>query len=167
MLKPVFYVLLFITCFISASSFAQVPAQHIVPFSFYDVHGKAFTNKDITKDKFTFFLFLDPGCEHCQKAIANYSNNYDAFKQTNILIVSESSIAVTQSFLQQYAPVLLHKQNVVILQDKQNTFVNTFQPIRYPGMFLYDKAGKLILYEDNEETIFRFVNFLNKAEKKQ
>ena len=162
MVKYLGYIFLLATCLMGGKVFAQVPAQKIVPFTLYDMSGKAFTDKNIPKDKLTFFLFIDPGCEHCQKAIGNYNKNYESFKQTNIYIISETNLEVLLLFLAKYAPRLSQKKNVTLLEDKKNTFITTFQPIRYPGMFLYDKDGKLLLYEDNEETIFRFVNFLKK-----
>ena len=146
----------------SVQTFSQLPAQKLVSFKFYDMAGNAYTNGNVPKNKLTFFLFVDPDCDHCQKAIANYNKSYDEFKETNVYIVSQSSPQSVQSFLKKYAPGLYEKKNVVVLHDKQNTFVDTFQPIRVPGMFLYSKDGKLLLYEDNEETIFRFVNFIKK-----
>ncbi len=162
MIKHLLGTFLLMLCFTSGEIFAQVPAQKMVPFTLFDVNGKPFTEKNISKDKLIFFLFIDPDCEHCQKAISDYNKNYEAFKQTSIYIISEGSFQILQSFLNKYAPGLSQKRNVTLLEDKKNTFISTFQPIRYPGMFLYDKDGKLLVYEDNDETIFRFVNFMKK-----
>lgn len=97
--------------------------------------GKALTNKNIPTGKMTFFLFLDAGCQHCQKAIGDYNKNYESFKQTNIYIISESKLEILQSFLAKYAPGLSQKKNVTLLEDKKNTFIATFQPIRYRECF--------------------------------
>ena len=167
MLKYIGYIFLFTFCLICGRAFGQEPAQKIMPFILYDVSGNPFTDKNIPNDKLTFFLFIDPGCEHCQKAIADYNKNYESFKQTYIYIISESKPEVLLSFLNKYAPGLSRKKNVTLLEDKKNTFTTTFQPIRYPGMFLYDKDGKLLMYEDNDETIFRFINFMKKKNNKK
>jgi hypothetical protein len=64
-------------------------------------------------------------------------------------------------FINKYIPNLTGKKNVTLLQDTKNEFIDKFKPRRYPSMFLYSAEKKLIGYEDNEESMFRFSKQIN------
>jgi hypothetical protein len=55
---------------------------------------------------------------------------------------------------------------VTLLQDTKNEFIDKFKPVKYPSMFLYSPENKLIDYEDNEYSMFRFLKHLNPPVKK-
>ena len=140
----------------------QVPAPEILSFSFYRQNGTMYTRENIPKGRYSFFLFVDPACEHCQKAIGNFNAQYTSFASTNIFIITLAGQNALQTFLTSYAPGLSARKNVVLLLDKQNSFINLFGPRKYPGMFLYNKKNQLVDYEDDGQNIFRFVNELKK-----
>jgi hypothetical protein len=52
-----------------------------------------------------------------------------------------------------------------MLQDTKNEFIVRFKPRKYPSMFLYSADKKLLDYEDNAESMFRFTNQLNPVAK--
>ena len=142
---------------------AQKPAQILPAFTFYKLDHTSFTNANLQAGKPNFFFFFDPNCDHCQHAAANLNQHYQDYKETEFYLVSKTSSDTITRFIKQYAPVFYGKQNVTILQDSKDEFLDKFQPIRYPGMFLYTPDKKLVDYEDNEEAMFRFINTLNKV----
>jgi len=56
-----------------------------------------------------------------------------------------------------YGSNLKAEKNVTLLQDAKNDFLPKFNPRKYPSMYLFSKEGKLIMYEDNPENIFRII----------
>lgn len=157
-----FIVLIF---FITQKIIAQIPAQTIPQFDFIKLDNSLFTNQNLA-DKLLFFMFFDPGCEHCQHAMMNLNKNYDHYKNTAMYLICLDDKDKITAFIKQYAPVLLTKKNVMLLRDYKNEFIARFTPTRYPSMFLYDKNKTLLDYEDNEESMFRFVTIMKKIQAK-
>ena len=151
---------LVIPCFlllIQEKTHAQIPAQTIPAFSFSSSGKDPFTNKDLARDKPLFFVFVDPECEHCQRAMRAIAANYKDFRKAALYIVSLESREKLGTFINTYGPILKDKKNVILLQDKESQFIVRFKPRRYPAMMLYSPEGKLIDYEDNPESVFRFL----------
>jgi thiol-disulfide isomerase/thioredoxin len=163
-MKYLFYtlVLLFV---ISTGVSGQIPAQSIPDFQFLGADKKTFTTNELPKDKMIFFVFFDSECDHCQHAIKNIDKNYQAFQKTATYIISIDDHEKINQFMNTYGPHLKTQKNVVFLQDKFNQFITKFTPRKYPSMFLYSTQNKLLDYEDNEESIFRFLNIINKPGK--
>jgi hypothetical protein len=49
---------------------------------------------------------------------------------------------------------------VVWLRDSAAAFIAEFKPLKFPAMMLYSPSGKLVDYEDNENTVFRLVKLV-------
>jgi hypothetical protein len=144
-----------------------VPAQTIPVFDFVYVSGSAvggegrtFTNKDLVPRAKSFFFFFDADCEHCQHAMANLNLTAGSYKHTAFYLVTLDDPAKATKFLQQYGSHLVGRRAVTLLHDKSMEFVNRFKPRKYPSMFLFSADGKLLDYEDNEESMFRFSKFM-------
>jgi hypothetical protein len=151
-----FTILLLITNFANA----QTPAQTIPAFDFYKLDKTVFTNKNLPQDKIMFFLFFDPGCEHCQHAIANLNKNFKSYKNTAVYLICLDDEQTITTFINKYAPSLKRLENVTLLRDTKNEFIARFKPVRYPSMFLYSFTKELLDYEDNENSMFRFFKYL-------
>jgi len=139
---------------------AQVPAQSIPAFSFLGQGNKAFTNKDLAQGPPLFFLFVDPDCEHCQRAVHTIGEQYAAFRNAAMYVISLDSREKLSLFLDKYGGALKTQKNVLLLQDNLNQFIVRFKPRKYPAMMLYSPKGVLLDYEDNPESVFRIVNRL-------
>lgn len=158
-LKKLFFLLLF------SSAAAQHPAETIPDFTFFRLDKTAFTSKNLKDNKLLFFVFFDPGCDHCQQALQSLNNHYKELKNTGIYLIATDSIWPIRHFMKKYGGTLDNRENVSILQDSNNEFMTTFKPRKYPAMFLYSSQKKLIRYEDNEENMFRFFKDTNAAAK--
>ena len=115
----------------------------------------------------TFFMFFDPDCEHCQRAIQNIDSQYRSFEKVAVYLISQDNEEKMNGFLNQYTKHLKSQKNVVLLMDTKSQFIAKFKPRRYPAMFLYSADNTLIDYEDNSETVFRLVHFIILDESKK
>lgn len=146
--------LLFTGLLICQNILAQKPAEAIPDFKFFKLNNTSFTNKEMQRNTFSFFVFFDPGCDHCKQAIQALNQQYKKCKRAAIyLIVAIEDVSNMVPFLNEYGPNLLNKSNVVLLKDTQNEFIKKFKPRKYPSIFLYSKQQKLLLYSDDENSI--------------
>jgi len=152
-------ILLFLV--ISASVNAQGPAEKIPAFSFFKLDKSLFTERQLKKEKKIFFVFFDAACDHCQHAIQYINHHHREFDKAAVYLITVDNPSTTAVFLNQYGKNLLTKRNVTLLQDLNNEFIRKFKPRKYPSMFLYSTQRKLILYDDNEQNLFRFVQLIN------
>jgi peroxiredoxin len=158
----IFIIFILISFSVSGQSPAQTPAQTIPDFEFFRLNNTSFTNKDLPGGKMLFLLFFESDCDHCQRAIGNIGKQYQSFKKTSIFLISMDDENKINHFIETYGHQLKGQKNVTILQDKLHQFIVKFKPRKYPSMFLYSTEKKLIDYEDNEETVFRFLNYINR-----
>ncbi len=150
---------------ISSSVAAQVdapPAQTVPAFEFYKFDKTLFTDKNLAVNKPLFFFFFDCTCEHCQHAMTYLNQNFKDYKKAGVYLISLDTQQTMDAFLHKYAPNVINQKNVTVLQDTKNEFILRFKPRRYPSLFLYDSNKKLLDYEDNPESMFRFSKLLNK-----
>ena len=152
---------LILLLFISVQISAQTPALTIPGFNFCRPDKSSFSNKNLEPGKMSFFFFFDSDCDHCQHAMMNLNQHYNDYKKTAIYLISLDDQQKINRFVNSYAPKLKGKENVTLLMDTKNEFIKKFQPRKYPSMFLYSPDKKLIDYEDNEESMFRFSKHLN------
>ncbi len=144
---------------------AQVPSKTIPVFTFKKTNKVTFSNRDLKPDKLLFFVFFDTGCDHCQNAIQYVGQHYEEFKKAAIYLITLDSLAKITTFMHKYGSNLKGKKNVTILLDTRDEFRRKFGPRKYPSLFLYSKKKELILYEDNEQNLFRFIQKINAAGK--
>ena len=150
---------------ISFVASAQPPAETVPDFNFYKLDKTAFTNKNLESDKLLFFVFFDSDCDHCQRAVLDISQHYNGFKKTAIYLITLDDQEKIKGFMNKYGINLMDKKNVTVLQDPQYEFMRKFRPRKYPALFLYSTDRKLLLYEDNEQNMFRFLQQINASEK--
>lgn len=144
---------------------AQVPAQTIPAFTFKKLNNGTLSNKDLEPGKLLFFVFFDTECDHCQRSIEYIGQHYQEFNKTAIYLITLDSVAKVAPFMNKYGSNLKSKKNVTILQDTQNEFIRKFGPRKYPSLFLYSAKKELILYEDNEQNLVRFIQKINELVK--
>lgn len=161
-------VLLLIIFFLTLLSFqtqAQTPAQTIPAFTFYKLDKTPFTNKNITSGKDVMFIFFDVTCDHCQHTIGTLSKRINECSKISIYLISLEDKTAINNFLNQYGKNLMNKSNVTVLMDIKDQFITQFSPRKYPSVFLYSSARKLLLYDDNDEYLTGFFRIINPSKK--
>ena len=151
--------------FFATVSFGQTPAQVLPAFEFQRLNKTSFTNKDLPQQRILLFIFIDTECDHCQRAVNNIAQQYKSFQKAAVYLISLDSVEKINHFISTYGPKLKTQKNFLLLQDHLNQFIVKFEPRRYPAMFVYSPEGKLLDYQDNEESVFRLVNTINKNSK--
>lgn len=141
---------------LSFNSFAQQPAQTVPGFTFFTFEKHSFTDKNLAAGKTLFFVFFDAACEHCKHAIKEINQQYNQLKKVAVYLVSLDGKEKMNSFLDKYGPGLKNKKNVTLMLDSQNEFILKFKPKKYPSLFLYSSKKQLIMYDDNEENLYKF-----------
>jgi len=147
--------------FFSLQISAQGPAETIPEFNFFKLNKTSFTNKNLESGQMLFFVFFDSDCDHCQHGMQYISQHYQEFKKTAIYLITLDTQEKIARFMSKYGSNLKDKKNVTILQDPQYEFMRKFRPRKYPAIFLYSAKKELILYDDNEQNLFRFSQQIN------
>ncbi|MEO6548605.1 MAG: thioredoxin family protein [Ferruginibacter sp.] len=159
-MKKVLKTLIFILL-VTNNIIAQVPAATLPEFKFARTNQSLFTNKDLPSGKKLFFIFFDPECDHCQRAITYLNKNIADFKKASIFLITIDIQEKTDRFFATYGSNIKQQKNITILRDFQNDFISKFKPRKYPAMFLYSAQKKLLLYDDEEKNIINFSTKLN------
>ncbi|RZK21269.1 MAG: redoxin domain-containing protein [Pedobacter sp.] len=153
--------LLALVIFISVQVNAQQPT--ILPqFTFFELDGKAFSNKNLVPGKKNLFMLFDVTCEHCQRETKLLNTNYAKFKDVNIYMITLDQAYIIPQFFNNYAKGLNTKPNVTVLQDKNQLFIPAFLPKMYPAMYLYSPAGKLLVYNAGDGGVKKLMQAIGK-----
>jgi len=140
---------------------AQTPAQTLPDFTFFRPDQRPFTGKDLPKGRKLFFVLFDTECPHCQRTLKSIDQQRASFDKASVFLVSMDPWDKIGLFMRTYAPHLKGQHNVSILRDQQYQFIGKFKPRKFPAMLLYSQDRSLLEYEDNDETVFRFVRLLS------
>ena len=142
---------------------AQTPAKALPEFQFFRLDQRAYTNKDLPVGKPLFFVFFDPGCEHCQRTMKWINQHNSLFSKTYMCLVSLEKPDNINRFMATYGPQVGNAKNVVLLQDKLYQFIPKFKPVKYPALFLYSAKKQLLFYDDNEDSVNKLEKAVEKA----
>lgn len=152
---------LFISLLISFESSAQTPSQTVPDFIFFNLDNTLFTNKNLTTGKEKLFIFFDVTCDHCQNTIKALNARIKECKEISVYLISLDNKVLINNFLNQYGKNLADKENVTVLQDLKNQFIPQFEPRKYPSVFLYSCENKLILYDDEDQSLEKFFKIIS------
>ncbi|MET0634817.1 MAG: redoxin domain-containing protein [Chitinophagaceae bacterium] len=136
---------------------AQVPAATIPDFSFEKQNRSPFEKKDLTPGVITFFVFFDTECDHCLHAIEYLNQHQQELATAKVYLVTMSSREKVGPYLIKHGSKLKNAKNTTLLFDPKNHFITRFGPRKYPSLMLYSKEGKLLLYDDEEKNLPRFI----------
>lgn len=145
-----FAAMLLLLLFFAGVTQAQKPASSVPLFTFYKLDGKPFGKANILPNKNSLFIFFDVGCDHCQRLMAEVNKKYNRFKKVQFYLISMYEPEQIKSFMTRYCPDMNGKANVLLLQDKNREFIPKFNPEKYPAVYVYSPAGKIIHYFSGE-----------------
>ncbi len=146
--------------FVSSGVSAQQPAATIPEFDFYKLDNRLFTKKDLDPSKMLLFVFFDVTCDHCHRAIQQFNNRHTELEKTDVYLISLDAKQTILNFLNSNGKNLTTMKNVTVLQDLKNEFITRFQPRKYPSIFLYSPQKRLIMYDDEEKNVPKFLQKL-------
>jgi peroxiredoxin len=141
---------------LSYNIIAQTPAATIPEFTFLKMNKSPFTKLNLESGKMLFFVFFDSDCDHCHHALQYINQHYLEFSKAAIYLITLDDHKKASSLLTRYAPKLLNNKNVTLLQDNRNEFINKFKPKKYPSLFLYSSKRQLVMYDDDEQNLYKF-----------
>jgi peroxiredoxin len=148
--------------FLSDQVIGQTPAKRIPQFDFRDFYGKTFNNGRLGAGVNLFFVFFDTECDHCHRALQYIDQHYSEFKNTAFYLITLDKPEVVKQFMARKGIALQGKKKVTLLLDHRNEFIKKFGPRKYPSLFLYSQKQDLLLYDDNEQNLFKFLEIINR-----
>jgi thioredoxin-related protein len=149
-------IIVFLLLFFIAGN-AQNPAATIPEFNFEKQDRSVFTKKDLPPGFFSFFVFFDTECDHCQHAIEYLNKHQPELARAKLYLLTLDSREKVLPFLEKYGSKLKKTKNTLLLFDTKNQFITRFGPRKYPSLMLYSKDGKLLLYDDEEKNLPGFM----------
>lgn len=120
-----------------AQNIKTIPA-----FTYQNINGGAFTNKNLKKDTATIFIYFNTECEYCDHEAQMIEENITKLKRIQLVFVSFEKPEQIKKFAQKYQ--LTTYDNVYFLCDNKVTFAATFDVNSLPCLVLYDKNQNLI-----------------------
>jgi thioredoxin-related protein len=132
---------------------AQVPVSRIPDFTFFRFDHATFSSKEVPKNRKTFFMFFDPECDHCQRAMAYIDSHHFHLKAYSLYLIALEDTSHIKFFFTKYAPHLMGLKNVRVLRDENDQFIHLFHPRKYPSMFIFSEKGKLLHYTDDPDSL--------------
>lgn len=136
-----------------SDSISSIPPLRIV-----DQYGQSHYLPEIKAKTKSFLLVLfNSECEFCQHEGEAIFENLVAFKETQIVFVSDEPIESINAFASKYFP---GESNVLFAKTTAENIANIFGTVTYPNLLLYNVDGILIKEYKGEveiETILRAI----------
>ena len=111
-------------------------------FTYQDVKGNTFTNKNLNPNMATVFFYYNSDCDFCNHEAQMVQKNMAKFKNYQLVFVSFEKPAKVKTFAQQYKLDIC--DNVTFAVDTQLTFASTFDVKSLPSIVIYDENNALV-----------------------
>lgn len=138
--------------------YSQGPVRIIPSFRFANFNGTPFTHHDVKNGKVSIFYYFDINCSHCQTTMKLFAGEYNNLLHVNFYLVSLDQPEPVLKFMSIYANKMLNKRNVFLLQDVNQQFVQKFNPLTYPAVFLFNQNKQLLIYQDKESQMYKLIS---------
>ena len=130
--------------------------QHVC---FDSVNGGQMCVDEFDRQKPTVIIYFNPSCEHCQYEASEIGKQAKLFEKANmILITPDGSTERVKAFATQYH--LWEVDNLVVLLDRNQQFLKSFDTAVFPSVFIYGANQRLIKMYKGEVKIEAIINSL-------
>ncbi len=100
-----------------------------------------FTDVKLQENKAVMFFLFSPDCDHCKRAFTDMMNNFNLFDKVQIVMTSPIRYDILKKFYEEHQ--IANYPNIIMGRDP-GAYLNTFfENKSFPGIFIYDKKGKL------------------------
>ena len=115
-------------------------SEKLPNFSYTQINGQVFKEKDIKRDKKTLFLYFDCACDECSETISKLLDNSEIIHTYQVILVSSAS---QTEVLQECIDLKKANDNgFLVLIDDKNNFPSDFGlgiMIEYPTVIIFDE----------------------------
>ena len=114
----------------------------IPDYTYQNLKGESFSNKNLKTDTATLFIYFNSECEYCNEEAQMIQESVNKFAPYQLVFVSFEKPKDIYSFAKKHN--LLNYDNVHFVCDTKVTFATTFDVQSLPCLVLYDKNQQLI-----------------------
>lgn len=133
--------------------------KKILPgFQLYTQEEKPFSTKELQEHKPICIFYYNAECEHCQYEATQISKNINAFKNTQVLMVSTNVPKETAVFAKTYH---LDAAGFIWLYDKEYNFYKWFGRAITPSVYIYNAQRRLIKEYTGEVKVEAVTKYLS------
>ncbi|NBC58200.1 MAG: redoxin domain-containing protein [Bacteroidetes bacterium] len=152
--------ILFIALISTCAIIAQDYPQSLPEFEIWNQNNEKFSQDDVSTESYSYFVYFNPTCGHCQTAFKTLNLHVDKLKNARVKLypVSTKNQKETLEFFKGFAPKLLDLNNIQILLEDDYKFADVFFVGSYPTAYLYDKQQKLVKVYNGEGEIMAFLD---------
>ena len=139
----------------------KAPAQMLPDFTFSKVpDSTVFTKDSLQKDKATILMFFNPDCGHCLVFLKDLLKNYNLLENVQIVMGAPSEHKVLNKFYEDYK--IADYPGLTLCRDQNYFLVTHFDLREYPGVYVFNKAGRFVKGFSSTITVEQIVAVLNK-----
>lgn len=132
--------------------------QSLPNFKLYNQDLKPFYANALKKNHSVCIFYYNAECEHCQYEATQINKMINAFKNTQVLMVSTNAPKETAGFAKTYG---LDKASFIWLYDKEYSFYKWFGKSVAPSVYIYNKKHKLVKEYTGEVKIEAVLKYLD------
>ncbi len=119
-----------------------IQLQTLPQFNFTTLKGKIFTQDNLKPNTATVFIYFNSECDYCQHEAQSIYKNLEAFKNAQLIFVSEQPKEKIAEFANTYK--LNNQPNITFLHDATYTFAHRFDATSIPYTLIYNKTQQLV-----------------------
>ena len=116
--------------------------QLIPDFNFYSLDTVSFSRENLRKGEDIIVIHFDPECNYCTEEADLIVKNREAFRSTEIVMVSENTPDKIRNFSKSFQ--LDKYESIHVLWDKDRQFSYLFGGSTIPTTFIYNRERKLL-----------------------
>lgn len=124
-------------------------------FSLLNTESKMITQEDITKGKWTIFVFFNSECHYCQEEANQLAQLKNDLENIQFYWISSEEMNRIKEFRENYR--LMEGTNIVFLQDINHQLAENWNITSTPQFLVYNAEGALI---KNHKGAWRMDNLL-------